>query len=60
MPENYHEFYIYFSDLNEDAQKRLLEAVRVESASDMNWDMDIVPIATYCFCGNEGETNESD
>ena len=59
MPDNYHEFNIYFSDLNEDAQKRLLKAVGVETASDMNWDMDIVPIATYCFC-SEGENNESD
>ena len=38
---------IYFSDLNEDAQKRMLEAVGAETASDMNWDMDIIPIATF-------------
>lgn len=42
-------FAIYFSDLNNDAQKRLLEAVGVESAADMNWDMDILPIASYDF-----------
>lgn len=59
MPENYHEFNIYFSDLNEDAQKRLLNAVGAETASDMNWDMDVVPVTTYCFC-SEGENNESD
>lgn len=39
-------FGIYFSDLNEDAQKSLLDFVGVESAADMNWDMDILPIAT--------------
>ena len=42
-------FEIYFSDLNEDAQKRLLEAVGAKDASDMNWDMDICPIAMYDF-----------
>ena len=42
-------FEIYFSDLNEDAQKRLLDAVGAESAADMNWDMDIIPIAQYDF-----------
>lgn len=42
-------FEIYFSDLNEDAQKRLLEAVGVETAADMNWDIDICPIAMYDF-----------
>lgn len=41
------DFEIYFSDLNEDAQKRLLEFVGAKSASEMNWDMDILPIATY-------------
>jgi hypothetical protein len=54
MPDNYHEFNIYFSDLNEDAQERLLKAVGAKTASEANWDMDIVPIATYCFF-NEGE-----
>ena len=42
-------FEIYFSDLNEDAQKRLLKAVGAETASDMNWDIDMCPIAMYDF-----------
>ena len=42
-------FEIYFSDLNEDAQQRLLNAVNVENASDMNWDMDIIPIAVFDY-----------
>ncbi len=42
-------FEIYFSDLNEDAQRRLLEAVGAKTAADMNWDIDICPIATYDF-----------
>lgn len=42
-------FEIYFSDLNEDAQKRLLKAVGAETATDMNWDIDICPIAMYDF-----------
>ena len=42
-------FEIYFSDLNEDAQRRLLDAVGADSASDMNWDMDIIPISSFDF-----------
>ena len=38
------EFNIYFSDLNEDAQKRLCE--RFETSPDKeNWDRDVFPIA---------------
>ncbi len=50
-------FEIFFSDLNEDAQKRLLDFVGAESAKDMNWDMDILPIATFDV---EREVNETD
>lgn len=60
MPDNYHEFNIYFSDLNEDAQERLLKAVGAKTASEMNWDMDILPVATYCFCDEGEESSESD
>jgi len=49
MESNYHEFNIYFSDLNEEAQKRLLEIVGVNNISEMNWDKDIEPIASYSF-----------
>lgn len=42
-------FEVFFSDLNEDAQRRLLDAVGAENAKEMNWDMDILPIATYYF-----------
>ena len=42
-------FEIYFSDLNEDAQKRLLEVVGAETPADMNWDIDMCPIAMYDF-----------
>lgn len=40
-------FEIYFSDLNEDAKKRLLEDVGIDDPKEMNWDMDVVPIALY-------------
>ena len=40
-------FEIYFSDLNEKAQKRLLDFVGISSASEANWDMDIIPIAIF-------------
>ncbi len=49
MPDDYNEFHIYFNDLKEDAQKRLLKAAGVETAAEMNWDINILPIATYCF-----------
>lgn len=42
-------FYIYFSDLNEDAQKELLDLVGAKDASEMNWDMDIAPLASVDF-----------
>lgn len=46
-------FWIYFSDLNNDAQTRLLEAVGASDPKDMNWDLDIIPIAFYDYV--EGE-----
>lgn len=50
-------FNIYFSDLNEYAQKRLLDFVGAKSAKDMNWDMDILPIAIFDV---EREVDETD
>lgn len=41
-----HTFEIFFSDLNEEAQKRLMEVVGITDPKEMNWDMDILPIAT--------------
>lgn len=41
------ELHLYFSDLNEEAQKRVLEFYEVESAAEMNADLDIVPITTF-------------
>ena len=40
-------FEIYFSDLNEKAQKELLEFVGESDPKEMNWDLDILPIAIY-------------
>ena len=40
---------IYYSSLNPEKQKELLEAVGVDDPADMNWDMDIIPIATCDF-----------
>lgn len=42
------EFPIYFSDLNEDAQKRLLDMVGAKDPSEENWDIDMCPIAVFC------------
>lgn len=46
---------IFFSDLNEDAQKRLLELVGAKDASDMNWDMDILPLFTFMVEDEDSE-----
>lgn len=47
------EFEIYFSDLNEDAQQRLMETVGITDPKEMNWDFDMCPIAIYEFEDNE-------
>ena len=40
---------IYFNDLRAEKQKELLEAVGVSDPKEMNWDMDIIPVATVDF-----------
>ena len=42
-------FEIYFSDLNENAQRDLLELVGAKGPAEMNWDLDILPIAVVDF-----------
>lgn len=51
-------FEIFFSDLNEDAQKRILEAVGETDPKEMNWDIDMCPIALYPL-PTEGENIEA-
>ena len=51
----YKEIPIYFSDLKEEAQKKLLEAVGAADPKEMNWDIDLVPLGYYPC-----ETNEAD
>lgn len=43
------DFPIYFNDLNEDAQKRILEFVGETDPKEMNWDIDMCPIAIYSY-----------
>ncbi len=50
-------FNIYFSDLNQEAQKRLLDTFDLSSPKDANWDSDIMPIATIDI-GVDGEERE--
>lgn len=38
------EFELFFSDLNEDAQKRLLDFYGYREPKDGNWDIDIEPL----------------
>ena len=40
-------FEIFFSDLNEEAQKELLKFVGADKPEDMNWDLDIIPLAVF-------------
>lgn len=40
-------FEIYFSDLNEKTQNELLEFVGASDPAEMNWDLDVIPIAIY-------------
>lgn len=42
-------FDIYFSDLNEDAQKRLMDKVGIDDPKEMNWDIDMCPLCIYDF-----------
>ena len=41
------DFSIYFSDLNEEAKLRLMEAVGIQDPGEMNWDIDVLPLASY-------------
>ena len=42
-------FGIYFSDLNEDAQKRLMDEVGIDDPKEMNWDIDMCPLVIFEF-----------
>lgn len=43
----YFDYPIYFSDLNEKAQRELLDAIGVDEPQDMNWDIDMCPLCYY-------------
>ena len=38
---------IYFSDLNPEAQARLMESAGISNPSEANWDIDICPLVVY-------------
>ena len=40
---------IYFNDLKSEKQKEFLEAVGEEDPKEMNWDLDILPLAVVDF-----------
>lgn len=52
-------FDIYFSDLNIDAQKRLMDAVGISSPSEENWDIDMCPIAIYEFESSDKDSRDT-
>lgn len=39
--------FIYFSDLNEKGQKKILEVTGAKNAEDLNMDLDIIPLFIY-------------
>ena len=49
------DFNIFFSDLKEDTQRRLLEAIGIADPREMNWDFDLVPLASYPLPSKEAE-----
>lgn len=50
---------IYFSDLNEDAQKRLLEAAHAKTPADMNWNISSIAVCEFEELDDETDnTNE--
>lgn len=44
---------IYFSDLNKDAQARLMKEAGIGDPKEANWDVDIVPLAEVNVSGLE-------
>ena len=38
-------FEIFFSDLNTEAQRNLMDVVGIKDPKEMNWDIDMCPIA---------------
>lgn len=48
-------FEIYFTDLNERAQKVLLKLVGCSEPAEMNWDIPIIPLAVVDFEDEEDE-----
>lgn len=47
------DFEIYFSDLNDEAQHRLMEAVGISDPKEMNRGIDLVPLAAYPMSEND-------
>ena len=52
--EGANEFPIYFSDLTGECQRRLLRFVGADGPGEMNWDLDVLPIAEYPKAGGVG------
>jgi hypothetical protein len=49
------DFDVYFSDLNKDAQKRLMKALNIKSPGERNWDRDWLPLFTLEFIEAEDD-----
>lgn len=40
-------FEIFFNDLSDDAKSRLMQAVGIDDPREMNWDINMCPLAMY-------------
>ena len=54
------QFEIYFNDLNEEAQKELLELINCKDSSEMNWDSNLVPLAIIDLEDEDEDEDEDD
>lgn len=41
------DFNIFFNDLKEETQNRLMAAIGIIDPKEMNWDLDILPLASF-------------
>ena len=49
---------IYFYDLNENAQKRLLEAAHAKTPADMNWNLSSIAVCEFEELDDETDSTD--
>ena len=51
---------LYLDDLNEEAQKIMLESAGIDDPKEMNWDMDVLPIAFAAMPEPDDDEDDED